>query len=101
MARNVSDIIGMRKSSTIEDRRNNLQRYLSDLSLIPLIRESTAFRQFIGMEEQCPEEYETAVALSGSYFIQKSEDEGLFTTENISPEKCDPLSPEQPLIEEI
>ena len=91
MTKNVADIIGMRKTATIEDRRNNLQKYLSDLTLIPLIRESTSFRQFIGMDVKCPEEYENEVVLSGSYFISKEEDS--LTMENMSP--GEPLSPDK------
>ena len=74
MSKNVADIVNSKKSAIIEDRRNNLQRYLNDLALVPLIRESTAFRQFLGMDVNCPEEYDNFVALSGSYFLPKAEE---------------------------
>ncbi len=74
MSKNVAEIVSAKKSAIIEDRRNNLQRYLNDLALVPLIRESTAFRQFIGMDVNCPEEYENLVALSGSYFLPKADE---------------------------
>ena len=74
MSKNVAEIVNSKKVAMIDDRRNNLQKYLNDLSMVPLIRESTAFRQFLGMDINCPEEYENFVSLSGSYFLPKTEE---------------------------
>jgi hypothetical protein len=46
---------GSGSSSMIEDRRKILQQYLQDLSLIPAIKESIHFKQFLGVHEQFPE----------------------------------------------
>ena len=57
-------------TKSLEERRNCLQHYLTDLSLIPSIRESTTFRRFLGMDIECPEEY-NLIGLSGSYLLSK------------------------------
>ena len=71
MMKNVSEIVNSRKSCSIEDRRNNLQKYLVDLTLIPMIKESDTFRQFIGMDVESPEEYECLASLNVSCLASK------------------------------
>ena len=80
MIKNVADIMSSRKSCSLEERRNNLQRYLADLALVPMIKESATFRKFLRMDIECHEEYEALMPLSKSY-----------AKENIS----EPLSPNE------
>ena len=76
-----SETANFRKTGSIEERRDNLQKYLRDLSMIPSIRESTVFKQFLGLSPHYTEEH------SGHYY-PKNED----TIENIV-SSADPLKP--------
>jgi len=69
IAKTIREINNSRKE-TIEERRKNLQQYLTDLSLISAIRQSAVFARFLGMDKECPEEY-TLISSSSSYFYTK------------------------------
>lgn len=66
MIKSVAEIVSSRRSCSLEERRGSLQRYLADLSLIPTIKESAAFRRFLGMNTECPEEFEALAPLKKS-----------------------------------
>jgi hypothetical protein len=44
----------------VEDRRNILQSYLQDLTMIPSIKESNQLKAFLGFKEHYPEFYNDA-----------------------------------------
>ena len=44
-----------KKSTVVEDRRKALQTYLSDISFIPALRDSTYFEKFIELHEHMPD----------------------------------------------
>ena len=55
--KSITEIFTRKRSRMIEDRRRVLQEYLIDLSLIPLIRESTTYKKFLGIDEHFPEQF--------------------------------------------
>lgn len=47
----------------IEDRRKALQSYLQELALIPIVKESHQFKQFLGIDQNFPELKDALVPL--------------------------------------
>lgn len=52
-------IIGKVGSQGNSDRRNQLETYLREISMIPIVRESILFKYFIGLQEKYPEYCQT------------------------------------------
>lgn len=78
------ETLSFKKTGSIEERRDNLQRYLRDLALNPVIRASNLFKQFLGMMASVSEEDN----VRSGYYFAKNED----TIENIIG-YADPLKP--------
>ena len=47
----------------IEDRRKALQSYLQELALIPIVKESHKFKQFLSIDQNFPELKDALVSL--------------------------------------
>lgn len=48
-------------SVTIEERKKTLELYLQELALIPSIKESQQFKDFLEIERMCPEQTNSAI----------------------------------------
>lgn len=61
------EAINMKRTGSIEEKRDQLQKYIRDLTLIPSIRESIIFKEFIGLDELQNKQ-------RSNYYLTKSQD---------------------------
>ena len=54
-SKSLENIKTAKKNTVIEERRKGLQTYLSDVSFIPALRDSTYFEEFIELHRNMPD----------------------------------------------